>query len=78
MDAYLVSTTAFITTPNTDVFYAVVKATGAEYDFKSDTYVVACDKIGQLPDMVFGMFGTLIDYNDNFDYRLPAKDYIRK
>lgn len=67
------STTAFITAPNSDVYYAIVRATGAEYDFKSDTYEVACDQIGQFPDMVFTMYA-----NSFFDYRLPAKDYVRK
>ncbi|KAH7710982.1 Protein ASP-8 [Aphelenchoides avenae] len=49
---------------------AVVKATGAEYDFKTDTYKVDCDKRSSYPDMVFNLSG--------FEYRLPAIDYARK
>lgn len=49
---------------------AVVKATGAEYDFKSDTYQVDCNKRGSMPDMVFQL--------PNMEYRLPAVDYAQK
>ncbi|KAH7710247.1 Protein ASP-1 protein6, partial [Aphelenchoides avenae] len=62
-------TTSFITTPQA-VIDAVVKATGAEYDFKTDMYDVDCGKRSSLPDMVFKL--------TNMEYRLPAIDYARK
>ncbi|KAH7693027.1 CBN-ASP-1 protein, partial [Aphelenchoides avenae] len=58
-----------ITAPPNVVDYVVVQ-TGAEYDFKSDTYQLPCSKIGTLPDMVFQL--------SSFEYRLPDKDYIRQ
>ncbi|KAH7715249.1 Protein ASP-7 [Aphelenchoides avenae] len=63
------TTTSYITMPQTAID-AVVKATGAEYDFKSDTFQVDCDKRASLPDMVFKLPG--------IEYRLPAVDYARR
>ncbi|KAH7717790.1 ASP-1 protein, partial [Aphelenchoides avenae] len=62
-------TTSFITAPQAAID-AVVKATGAEYDFKTDMYTVDCGKRSSFPDMVFKL--------TNMDYRLPAIDYARK
>lgn len=63
--AILKATTALITAPPNVVDYVVVQ-TGAEYDWKSDTYQLPCSRIGTLPDMVFQL-GT-------FEYRLPGKE----
>ncbi|KAH7710988.1 Protein ASP-7 [Aphelenchoides avenae] len=62
-------TTTFITAPQIAVD-AVVKATGAEYDFKTDAYQVDCSKRSSFPDMVFKL--------PAMQYRLPATDYARK
>ncbi|KAH7713344.1 Protein ASP-7 [Aphelenchoides avenae] len=67
--AYVDVTTSYITAPDTAID-AVVKATGAEYDFKTDSYQVDCDKRSSFPDMVFNLPG--------MDYRLPALDYARR
>ncbi|KAH7710983.1 ASP-1 protein, partial [Aphelenchoides avenae] len=62
-------TTTFITAPQIAID-AIVKATGAEYDFKSDMYQVDCDKRSSFPDMVFKL--------PEMDYHLPPIDYARK
>ncbi|KAH7711416.1 ASP-1 protein [Aphelenchoides avenae] len=62
-------TTAYITAPQAAID-AVVKATGAEYDFRTDTFQVDCDKRVYFPDMVFNLPG--------MEYRLPAVDYARR
>ncbi|KAH7693334.1 Protein ASP-7, partial [Aphelenchoides avenae] len=49
----------------------IVVFTGAEYDFKSDAYVLPCSKVGTLPDMVFELVG-------GFEVRVPDRDYIRE
>lgn len=67
--ASVVTKSSFISAPDS-ALDAVVKATGAEYDFKSDTYLVDCDKRASMPDMVFQL--------PDLEYRLPAVDYVRK
>ncbi|KAH7711418.1 Protein ASP-7, partial [Aphelenchoides avenae] len=62
-------TTSYITAPQAAID-EVVKATGAEYDFKTDTYQVDCDKRASFPDMVFNLPG--------MEYHLPAVDYARR
>ncbi|KAH7713769.1 ASP-1 protein, partial [Aphelenchoides avenae] len=62
-------TTSFITAPQTAID-AVVKATSAEYDFKTDTYQVDCDKRASFPDLVFKLTA--------MEYHLPAVDYSRR
>lgn len=62
-------TTSYITAPQAAID-AVVQATGAEYDFKTDSYQVDCDKRGSFPDMVFNLPG--------MEYHLPAVDYARR
>ncbi|KAH7713340.1 ASP-1 protein [Aphelenchoides avenae] len=62
-------TTSYITAPQAAID-AVVKATSAEYDFKTDTFQVDCDKRSSFPDMVFKLPG--------MDYHLPAVDYARR
>ncbi|KAH7711162.1 ASP-1 protein [Aphelenchoides avenae] len=62
-------TTSYITAPQT-VIDAVVKATGAEYDFKTDSYQVDCDKRASFPGIVFKL--------PTLEYHLPAVDYARR
>ncbi|KAH7705941.1 aspartyl protease-like protein [Aphelenchoides avenae] len=62
-------TTSYITAPQAAID-AVVKATGAEYDFKTDTYQVDCDKRASFPDLVFKLTA--------MEYHLPAVDYARR
>ncbi|KAH7713349.1 Protein ASP-7 [Aphelenchoides avenae] len=62
-------TTSYITAPQAAID-AVVQATGAEYDFKTDSYQVDCDKRASFPDMVFKLPG--------MEYHLPAVDYARR
>lgn len=67
--AWLKSTSALITGPPDALDY-IVAATGASYNFRLDAFVRSCKGIDALPDMVFNLSG--------FEYRLPARDYIRQ
>ncbi|KAH7718160.1 CBN-ASP-1 protein [Aphelenchoides avenae] len=61
--------TSFISAPK-DAVDAVVKATGAEYDFRTDTFQVDCDSRSSMPDLIFK--------DKALEYRVPANDYARK
>ncbi|KAH7709454.1 Protein ASP-7 [Aphelenchoides avenae] len=65
----IVMQSSFITAPK-DSVDAVVKATGAEYDFRTDTFQLDCDRRPSLPDLVFK--------DKALEYRVPAVDYARK
>ncbi|KAH7718161.1 aspartyl protease-like protein [Aphelenchoides avenae] len=64
----IVTRTSFIKAPK-DAVDAVVKVTGAEYDFRTDTFQVDCDTRSSLPDFVFK--------EKALEYRVPAIDYAR-
>ncbi|KAH7695110.1 Protein ASP-7, partial [Aphelenchoides avenae] len=64
----VVTRTSFIAAPK-DAVDAVVKATGAEYDFPTDTFQVDCASRSSLPDLVFT--------DKALEYRVPAIDYAR-
>ncbi|KAH7709455.1 Protein ASP-7 [Aphelenchoides avenae] len=65
----IVTRTSFIAAPK-DAVDAVVKVSGAEYDFRTDTFQVDCDTRSSLPDLVFK--------DKALEYRVPAIDYARK
>lgn len=52
------------------LFKQFVSAIGAEYDFPSDEYVVACSAVKRLPDLVLALKG-------GFEYRIPAGEYVK-
>lgn len=52
------------------LFKQLVSTIGAEYDFASDEYVVACSAVKGLPDLVLTLKG-------GFEYRIPAREYVK-
>ncbi|KAH7693441.1 Protein ASP-7, partial [Aphelenchoides avenae] len=65
----LLSTSMYVYAPRF-VLDAVVSELGAEYYWPTDNYVIPCDQISSLPDMIFGLQG--------FEYRMSGKDYVRQ
>lgn len=58
-------------------FAGLVKATGAEYEFASDEYVLSCDATRTLPDLVLVLNALKADNTfDPVQYRVPASNYV--
>lgn len=66
MEAISDTGTAWLWGPQDQVL-AIVKATGAEYDFKRDLFTIDCDAKG-LPDIVFTIGGR--------DFSVPSSQYV--
>ncbi|KAI6222396.1 Peptidase A1 domain-containing protein [Aphelenchoides fujianensis] len=64
----LASPSSLIYAPK-DVFEAILRETGAQYDVRADLFFVDCGRRASLPDLVFQLQG--------FEYRVPARFYAR-
>ncbi|KAH7717298.1 Protein ASP-7 [Aphelenchoides avenae] len=67
--SFPITKSAYIWAPR-PVVDTVVKAIGAEYDFRSNRFLVSCDRRSSMPDMVFDVRA--------LNYSLPATDYARR